>query len=556
MSTRNVTFGGKQISKPGAYSQIKSGIKNGFLALPYGGLLIIDYGENASFGGGSGIAGTNKKNGSAVYHFESSADFKAFVKGGLYYFLSDLLFFPEDNVNGISYIDFVRAAATTPATSTITFTGGGANGGTIAFTTIDEGLIANTTATGSTVSKGYGYKMKAGVLDTAKFILSFYQGTYRGSDTNFASPAGDIDNITLANAQPLLLCETPEFSNMSELVTWMAEDGLFTQYFKAVITPAGTGAITNADLIANAGLKSFTGGTETYNGTHLNTALDNLYNNQASFILLGSWGTNAQSSNNLTIDTWNVNEARFQKSVYVAGGKTEDNFALGVTNGSIETAKYYNNQDTTVVHGGILKTLKGGSTKVYDSIVHAALALGREAGLEPQNPLTQKSMKVDGLVHILSEKQQTAAMKYGVLATFLDEDYDPAKNVILRGVNTLQNNTYLVNEDSTTASKQLRRIELQLNKELVINAKRSLFSNEKGLNRNTLNTGDVIAFTTSFLRSKVASKQEGGDNLILSFRNVQVEVRGTAYYISYEFVPNFEVEFLLFTGIMVDPTTV
>jgi len=71
----------------------------------------------------------------------------------------------------------------------------------------------------------------------------------------------------------------------------------------------------------------------------------------------------------------------------------------------------------------------------------------------------------------------------------------------------LQKNTYLLNDDGTTHSKQLYRIAHQINKEIIITAKAELLKNPNGTNRNTLSELDVQQWVKRFLSSKVAQQQ-------------------------------------------------
>lgn len=78
---RTIFFNGRAIKKPGAYSQIVSGVKNSnFASLSYSGLLVIDTGSGAGWGCGAGIAGTLKSKGDAIQTFTTSPDFKSVVQ--------------------------------------------------------------------------------------------------------------------------------------------------------------------------------------------------------------------------------------------------------------------------------------------------------------------------------------------------------------------------------------------------------------------------------------------------------------------------------------------
>jgi hypothetical protein len=74
-----------------------------------------------------------------------------------------------------------------------------------------------------------------------------------------------------------------------------------------------------------------------------------------------------------------------------------------------------------------------------------------------------------------------------------------------------------------------------------------------GANRNTVSVEDVVAWLEGYLQSKVATDQT--DNLILSFQSIDVVVNQDAYEVTYAFTPNFEVSFLFFTGVIIDPNS-
>jgi len=242
---------------------------------------------------------------------------------------------------------------------------------------------------------------------------------------------------------------------------------------------------------------------------------------------------------------WVTNTAKIKPDIYVAAGETVGEFASSIT-----VAQSYDSQYVTTVHGGIKITDIGGkSFKEYDSIVHAAYLLGREAGLEPQVPLTFKNIGIQGELHALKDREVNQGLDAGVLMTRLDA----GSFEVVKGINTLQNNAFLVNPDGTTHSKQLARIIRQINKEIVVNAKQQLLKKPNGPNRNTVSPEDVKTWTEAFLNSKVATDTQ--DGLIISFSAVNVTVNGDAYEITYQFQPNFEVSFLIFNSIIVDPNS-
>lgn len=655
---RTIFFNSRAIKKPGAYSQIVSGVKNSnFASLSYSGLLVIDTGSGAGWGCGAGIAGTLKNKAEAIQTFTALPDFKSEVTGGKWWKVADSLFLPNGTRSGgVTSIDYVRACETTPAEITLGF----ANGNVVLQTT-DEGVVANgvrndvlasdvctvtnaganadtitlkvgaltlgsytvktsdtialvvtglydacvalaaTTGysfsdktgttfkytapintgatgnslvpsivktgtvaatvgstllggvTGTKVVKGYAAKLIAGSLDNTKYQLVFTKGNWRGDDDlNIESGKSNFKTFLLSGED--ILGYTPEFSNLSELQAWFSSDAKFKEWFKVkTFTITTTGAVVAGDLTNLASAQKAIGGTEDYQPEHVDLAFEYLNNNYSSFILLDNYGLQANSAANLKIAAWNTLQARFAKQIYVAVGNNEEDFK-GDSTDSCELAVYYDNQTASVVHGGVGFTVSGGGISEYNSFVHAALLLGREAGLAPQVPLTQKQIGIQKLTHKLSSKQEDQAIDAGVLTTILDSDYDPARYVCLNGTNSLQNNTANppINQDNTTYSKQLFRIISQLNKEITINAKRRFYGDVNGVNRFTASASTVEAFVVDYLKTKTIKADV--DNLIVSFRNVIVKIEGDTISATYEFEPNFEVKFMLFTGVVIDPT--
>lgn len=142
---REITFGKQKIIEPGAYSQIKSGIKNPPLNLSYGNVLIIDTGSGAGYGSGSGVSGTHiADKAQAIQSFDNLKDYRFAMKGGILWLIGKWLYQPKNfAVAGASNVRYIRACTTVSAELSYTFTGGGANGGILIVQPVDEGLVAN-----------------------------------------------------------------------------------------------------------------------------------------------------------------------------------------------------------------------------------------------------------------------------------------------------------------------------------------------------------------------------------------------------------------------------
>ncbi len=194
--------------------------------------------------------------------------------------------------------------------------------------------------------------------------------------------------------------------------------------------------------------------------------------------------------------------------------------------------------------------MSGGRQRQYSSLYHAAIQLGRIAGLPPQVPGTYKALRIVGLAHEASKPQRERMLQAGVMhAKFEDNEW-----VINSAINTLQRNTQILNPDGTSYLHQVKRIAAQLNKELIINARTRRDSDGNrafiGSNRNRASAAEVKSFAEGFLQSRTATPSI--DNLIVSFNSVTVERSGSKWFVRYAFQGNTEIDGLYFTGVQLD----
>lgn len=539
-----VYFGGKLRKLPGAYSRITSGEQNTPANLDFGKILIIDNGLGAGWGGGSGITGTLSSMKDSVYQFTDIDSYKSFLKGGLLWKIAEKLFFPYSGVNGVSTIYHVKAATTVAPSLSFVATGGGTAGGTFKVKIKDEGLIGNGILTSTHLDKGYAYTIETGVIDTAKWIYKIWLGQWKGDHSDGLA----YDEVAKANTSPLLVVQSPEFNNIAELITWADTSSAFGEYFVKDATSAvtGTGTVTQADVTAVAGYQVATGGTEVYASTDLDNVLESIKDLDYQFILSDKYG--ADFDNALVTKIFNhIKDAStdFNKTLIIGGGHDEASFSAA--DGSLDAATYFNSNKVIVVHGGVKETteLLAGGYRIWPSIYHAATVLGRICGLQPQIPVTNKLIGLDGLVHNLKVKDQERALDGGVLVTV--QDFARGGFKVLQGVNTLKDNKILFNNLGQSHSIQFERIVNQINRELVVNSQTDLLNNEQGVNVNTLSPGILKTWTETYLQSRVAAGAEA-DNLLLSFRNVTVTRIDDYYNVSYGIVVNNEITKIFFTG--------
>jgi len=545
-----VYFNGRKIILPGTYSTIKSGLSNPPQNLDYGKIMIIDTGIGAGFGGGSGIDGENYKNSDSVYEFTDIQAYREFLKGGILWKIAEPLFKPNGNNAGVSTVYHARAASTTSASMEFAPTGGGSNGGTVTIKVKDEGLVGNgeTNASKTELYLGYGYTFETSTVDSTKFVLKFFRGTFKGT----ADDGIPFNETEKEDTKRELLFTSSEFENMEEVLYWMSTNRDFNSVFTfSAGSSIGDGSITTDDLTVISGIQVASGGTEDYSTDNLDKVFESIKDLDYTFVLCTEYGDKAQSAmNGKILSHLNDVDTRFDKFMIVGGGDNSSEFGSGANNSSIDTAIHYNSDKVIVTHGGIKKVCQTSPTgfRKLPSLYHAALHLGRIAGLAPQVPPTFKAIDVDGLEHNLTTREQEIALNAGVLVTVYDRDFQDF--IILQGVNTLQNNDFLVNSDATSYSIQLKRIVSQINKELIINSKLQLLNQPSGVNRSTLSSKNVEDWVKGYLQRITATTTT--DNLILSFRDVTVQVQDDAYKVSYGIVPNTEINKLFFTGFILE----
>lgn len=546
-------FNGKIVDLPGSYGEIKSGVQNQSAPTGYSRLLIIDSGLGAGFGGGSGVAGTLKEKKDTIYSFDNIIDFRNFVKGSKWWHLAEPLFRPNRfNGAGVSQIDFIRACETTPAEVSLVFgpdsssSSGGipVDGGALTIQCADEGVIGNGLLNGTILYKGFAVKMVRGEADNSKYALEFWVGGWKGLHTDGYA----YDFIEQADSEATLYVTSEEFSTMTELLNWMNTDTVFGAKFKLKSSGVyGTGGIDDSDLNTYSDYTVFSGGTETYSTTHLESVLDAVQDLAYNATLCNDFGVNSMSANNGKILSHILTEAKYRKYMYVGAGKDRNEF--NTAGGSVGTAEYYNTSRCIVCHGGakINTTNLAAGYREEDAQYKAAVEVGRALGFAPQTPLTFKPIGIDGELHDLTVKEKKLALKKGVLVSALDDD---GQYCIVQGINSLQKNSNFINEDGQSHSIQVERISSIVDATLIINSKKDLLKREDGVNRFTLSDKLLRDWTINQLKAMSVTETE--DGYILSFQNVTVTRNQDTKRVNYGFTPNSEITKLFFSGTILD----
>jgi hypothetical protein len=521
-------FNGKIYKLPGAYAMTTANVGTASTATSYGDVLIIDTGSNAGYAGGAGITGTTSQGSDNIYHFRNDGEMRNFFKAGPWYSNAARLFNPSTSSSGVSSVYYVSARETVAPTFEVPY---GSSTDVITITLRDEGEWANGVIVGGKLSKGYKASLAAGTRDASKFQLVISVSTFSGVRTEDGIPYNEMEQKDCSDSVVIV---SPEVATVEELKSWADRDATFNAGF---VWTSGTSGTFEA---ANIGEVLATGGTEAYSLTHLDQVFEAAKDLNVSFILCDKYGSNAPSAINTAVVGFAKNQ-RFDTITFVAANSSKGDFSA-----SISAAKYFNSDYVCVVHGGY----KGPSGVTYNklrdwgALEHTCLVLGRIAGLAPQLPPTFKEITVSGLTHNLTAYEKEDALDAGLLTTYYDQDMQAT--VILKGVNSLQNNNLLVNPDGSSPMISIRRVAAQVNKELIIDSKAELLTQKNGVTIVTLPEAVVL----SWVNTKLG--QKAGRGLISKFQNVQIERQQDAYFVSYEFQPAYEINFIFFTGVIID----
>ena len=530
-----VNFNGRRVIEPGVYSQIKSGVPAKQPVVTFGNLLLIDTGsfdlEQAS-GSGSGIIGEFSNGLESVYGFDNINDFKGFMKSGVFYDVADYIFNPSNSSDdrGPGMVYYVKAAKTTSPTISLKLVDA-----TIQIKTKNEGELYNGAEINTVLYKGYSAVVTRGEVDNTKYIVSFYEGRYKGK-TN----SGElIDGYNKGENAPTLLSKSIEFLTYSEFIAWADSDSNFNKLFNVNLVETEVNDLTN--LIGKNTLSI--GGSSVFDSEALEAALEISKEIDNEFFLTDKYAEDVKSIENFRINEFLKEKREYQKFLIVGGGNSAQDFDADEFS-SVQTAEAFDSPNVILAHGSVKRmNMISKKEEVLPSFYYAANLAGRLGGLQPQEPITYKKLKVSNFVHNLTEKQREKALQKGVVHNRLVSDLG---SVVNQGINTLQKNTQLFNPDGSSYEISIMRISSFLNKELV-RVLRPLFIGNSIMKASP---EDVKLAVVNYLRSRCATPQN--DNLIINFENVTVKFQEDYYDIQYGFYPNGPVNKMFLTGFMLD----
>ena len=538
---QTVLFDGKLYTEPTVQANTIGGVSNTGSPSSFGNICIIDTGIGGGFGGGVGCldsSGNPRALSDFLQEVNSPVEMKNFVKGGIMWDIADYIYNPSTNGNGATKVFIARACQTQEASTSGTTTATD----TINIETKEEGLMTNGALDGTDLYYGYAWKLVAGTTNPLAVVLEIWRGTYRGDDS--AGYYFDGQDISTASQSPLLVSQSAECTDLQQLNAWALTSLNFNKYFKWGSSQSPTGALAPADVTLFSAFQLFAGGTETYSTSAVDECLAKMDALDNSIFLATESGANATSINNLKILGYINNVAEWKKFIVIGGGNDASDFLTD----SIAKATTLNSQYAVLGHSGFKTPYINNSSIMVnkDSLYMASLVAGRMAGFEPQVPLTFKNLRVGQMNQLLTESERVNAINHGVLHM---RNVNGVGLVINQGINTLQANDFMINNDGTSPEISIERIKAQLNREISEGALQLFI----GQNIGTVTSEDIRIYTKGYLTSKlaVAGQQDG---LIVDFGNISVTRQGSTYYVTYEFQANSPINKIFFTGIIVDPS--
>ena len=158
-------------------------------------------------------------------------------------------------------------------------------------------------------------------------------------------------------------------------------------------------------------------------------------------------------------------------------------------------------------------------------MVTAAKTAGRIFGLSPEIPGTLKSIGFDGLVEEPSDVELENLLDAGVITPYYDADL--GYFVLSQAVNTLQQNSVLINDDCSTFSVQCKRLLAQVVKNLVKQSKIDFWGSkkeDKAANKANLSEAYVKAWTETLLNKLSVAPNKTENNYLINYEVTKVEI--------------------------------
>jgi len=485
-----------------------------------------------------------------IYNFDDLQTLQTFLKGGIMWDLANYLYNPTDGVQGANRTIFIKPIEGSQATSSMFF----ANGKCLTIKTFDEGVIGNGQLDSLKLYKGYGWKLVTGTKDITKFKIQFYLGSYKGTDSN--GYQYDARTQSAASDAPKLLFESIEFINFVDFINWSVTSSAFKAYFEIDITKTDMlgGTIVSADVTRFAGMNVFVGGTESYSSNALSIMLSELVEYDYTFILSTKSGDNGWATENISIVDYITNTRIGAKPFLQIGGHdTKDlrgNSLSSDSTTSTGIAIKHNSVYAEIYHGGdnAVDVVNPLVLRPLSAIYLAAKCTGRRAGLQPMDSLTYKTIKSYKPQDIINNKNIDADGNIGredliQLGVIFMREVDGIGNVIDLDINSLQGDQNKVYQtvDSSDNAISYQSNSMQIKQDLIRQTINYFKPKIIGKRSNEITISALLTMYATFMSDRVL------DGLIVSFRNLSIVQKGTAYFFFGEYKEPTTIEKAFFT---------
>jgi len=261
------------------------------------------------------------------------------------------------------------------------------------------------------------------------------------------------------------------------------------------------------------------------------------------FFLCDEFNASAAGTNNLKIHSFVTGESEFKKFLIIGGSDNATNLVAQ----SKTPAATYDSRYAVIVHGGteVPYELNPELLISKPSIYKAAQVVGRLSGLQPQESITWKDLFITKEQHVLTKNERVDLLQSGVLHT---KAVGPSI-VVNQGVNTKQDNTYLISVDGSSHEISIERISAQLNRTLQEGAAKLFI----GSTLSTVQEADLVEYTESVLKKNLAIPGIQ-DGLIVFYGNISATLTGSTWNVEYDFQANSPINKVFHTGTIIDPT--
>lgn len=206
---------------------------------------------------------------------------------------------------------------------------------------------------------------------------------------------------------------------------------------------------------------------------------------------------------------------------------------------AVAAAKALNSDRTSLVHIGHYNFNAAGALTLYPAYITAALVAGAFAGVNPGTPLTNKSIKVQGLERNLRNPIDTDVLINGGVLCVENTD---------RGFKIVKSiSTWLVNDNYNRVEQSCG-----VAVDFVARNIRQALDDLRGQKANALTLSRAISISESTLR-ELARPEPGGPGVIAgdvqnpAYRNIKATIEGDVLRVEFECSPVIPVNYVLAT---------